>query len=70
MSVLNGVRPKDLRDLYLKAVDLGCDVEMSRGNHVKVRLPEGGSLCGPLTSSDRRGTLNLRSRLRRRGLPI
>jgi hypothetical protein len=69
-SVISGVSPKDLRDLYQQALDLGCTAETSGGNHIKLRLPGGGSLCGPLTSSDRRSTLNMRSRLRRRGLAL
>lgn len=69
-QILRGVTPKDLRDVYAQALALGCTAEITGGNHVRIRLPGGGSMCGPLTSSDRRGALNVRTRLRHRGLDL
>lgn len=67
---LGGVRPQALRDLYIKAVDLGCSLELTRSNHVKVRLPNGEQMSGSLTSSDRKSVLATRTNLRRKGLDI
>lgn len=69
-SIKRGVKPVDLRDVYQDAIDAGCTVSMTRGNHVRLVLPNGNTHFGPLTSGDRWSAKNARSQLRKKGLPL
>ena len=66
---LNSVRPKELGDVYRRAIELGCTCYVTKGTHVKVMLPGGGSINGPLTGSGRADKM-MRTRLRRAGLEL
>jgi hypothetical protein len=66
---LTGVRPKELGDVYRAAMAAGCTCHVTKGTHVKVSFPKGGSLTGPLTGGGRADKM-MRSRLRRAGIEL
>jgi ribosomal protein L2 len=68
-NVLSAVKPRELADLYRSAQDEGCTLTRN-SKHIQVQLPSGAKVFGPLTSSDRRCYLNIRSQLRRAGLDL
>lgn len=70
MSQLKGIKPKPLSDLYDLCAELGCALTRTGGNHVKIKLPDGGVTFGPATASDGRALLNMRAQLRRMGLKL
>lgn len=59
----------DLRQFIRRVQDLGLKVEMTRGNHHRVRDPDSGRVLTslPLTPSDWRGLRNAEAALRRQG---
>jgi hypothetical protein len=61
---LRGVRPAELRDLYRTLQQQGADLSVTRRSHVRIELPNGNVLTGPMSGSDRRGVLALRKNLR------
>jgi len=68
-SPLRGIKPKQHRDLVLKVVGQGWTATVTGGGHLKLTSPDGkASVICAMTASDSRGTLNLRSRLRRHGV--
>lgn len=66
---LNSVRPKELADVYRAAIAAGCTCYVTKGTHVKVMLPGGRSVNGPLTGASRADKM-MRSRLKRAGLEL
>lgn len=66
---LNSVKPKELAEVYRAAIEQGCTCYVTKGTHVKVSFPEGGSVQGPLTGGSRSDKM-MRSRLRRAGLEL
>ena len=66
---LNSVKPKELADVYRAAIAAGCTCYVTRGTHVRVMIPDGGSVNGPLTGGAR-ADKSMRTRLRRAGLGL
>ena len=66
---LNSVRPKELGDVYRAAMAAGCTCHVTKGTHVKVTAPGGGSCNGPLTGSGRADKM-MRTRIRRLGVEL
>jgi hypothetical protein len=66
---MTGIKPRELRDVYEKARDAGCELSYGRNNHITVKAPQGGKLQGPLTGGAR-SHLTLRTRLRRLGVTL
>jgi len=66
---LKGVKPKEHRDLMLKVLAQGWTATVTGSGHIKLTPPDGTApIIAAMTAGDRRGTLNLRSRLRRHGV--
>jgi hypothetical protein len=60
--------PKELRKFLRECEKQGCVVTLGRGNHVKVRLPNGESVPCPLTPKNAGNAVkNLRTNMRRHG---
>lgn len=59
----------DYKDLLSWLEKHGYELQMTGGQHYKVKCPS-GSVVLPLTPSDYRGTMNAVSQLRRHGVPI
>ena len=53
------------RTVNALAAEFGATVEISRGDHLRIRLPNGAQVFTANTPSDRRARMNLRSDLRR-----
>lgn len=68
--VPRGIKPKEFRQLLQRVERLGCEVVLTRGNHVKVTTPSGGHVIASYTMSDPRGMKNLISELRKRGIEL
>lgn len=66
---LSAVKPKELGQVYRDAIAAGCTCFVTRGTHVKVLLPGGGSVNGPLTGAGRADKM-MRTRLKRAGLEL
>jgi hypothetical protein len=66
---MTGIKPRELRDVYERARDAGCELTYGRNNHITVLSPGGGKLQGPLTGGAR-SHLALRTRLRRLGVTL
>jgi hypothetical protein len=64
------VKPRELREMYGRAIELGCTVELTGKNHIKVTTPKGEAIFGALTASDQRAVKNARSLLRRYGIEV
>jgi hypothetical protein len=62
---LSSVKPKELRDLYQAAEELGCVLE-PRASHWRITRPGyPGHVTGPSTASEYRGIANTRAQIRR-----
>lgn len=59
----------DARDLLRELRDLGIEVEVRPGGHVRAVCPL-GPVFFPCSPSDRRSTLNTRATLRKFGVPL
>lgn len=63
---LSAVKPKELRDLYKAAEELGAILEQRRSGHWRITRPGyPGAVTGPHTASDNRSVANTRAQLRR-----
>lgn len=62
--------PKVLRPIVRAARDGGWTVTKTRGNHIKLRSPEGATVFASGTPSDVRAIHNLTAMLRRHGLDV
>jgi hypothetical protein len=56
---------KELSQLYRRLTDLGCEIALSRKNHVLVCYPNGRRSTYPLTSANRHTIKRLRLEIRR-----
>jgi hypothetical protein len=59
---------KEIIKLMRKARKQGWRVEVTRKNHIKFLSPFGGIVVASGTPSENRGILNLKSRLKSKGL--
>ena len=67
---LRGVRPAELRDLYRTLISQGAELSVNRRSHMRVVLPNGRTLTGALSSSDRRSVHAFRTSLRLHGWDV
>lgn len=71
--MLNSIRSKRVRDLVVRALDLGCTMELGGNGHILVRPPGGGKptwVSASLDDKDPRSYLNTRASLRRSGVDV
>jgi hypothetical protein len=70
--LLKMIKPRETRDLIVRAVEQGWTVQKTGSGHVRLDPPQPSTL-GPVfaattSTAQGRGVLNLRSELRKRGL--
>jgi len=68
--VPRNVRPKSLRQLLIKAEIAGCVITVSNSGHLKIVTPSGQIYFCAKSASDYRAERNVRSALRKYGVPI
>lgn len=61
---------KDFRQLLRRCRDLGCEIGVTRGEHIKITCPNGAVVITASTASDWRSIKNLRASLRRNGVRV
>jgi hypothetical protein len=69
-DITRGITNRDVRAVVKQAIAAGCDARLTGGNHVQLRVPNGGIVVVGTTQPAARTIRNLHSQLRRAGLDI